>query len=288
MPAIVALVAQQGVEVARLVDQLGELLERRRRPGLGPERRDHLVLVDLVARQQLRPGRCLVPNSRRRSSRPSASRIRTRERAVLERGALVEELQPPGRHQVDQQGERLAPFAGRSRRASILPIRRDALDPARPRARRAAGRRSSASPARAPAPTRPRRRRAPLLRRRAVISTSGSSGMQPEGRLALTLVSSFASVSRAQRVIGRRGRRTSNVEGAARHAGAADRPTELPAKLSAEEIATPERGGPRARRRAQRRHPRPQLPAARGPGRRRLRRRLARPLARRRRRPTPR
>ena len=33
--------------------------------------------------------------------------------------------------------------------------------------------------------------------------------------------------------------------------------------------------------------PRPQLPGARGPGRRRLRRRLARPLARRRRRPTP-
>ena len=42
----------------------------------------------------------------------------------------------------------------------------------------------------------------------------------------------------------------------------------------------PERRGARARRRAQRRHPRPQLPAARGPGRRRPHGRLARPLAR--------
>ena len=45
------------------------------------------------------------------------------------------------------------------------------------------------------------------------------------------------------------------------------------------EIADAARGDPRARARAQRGHPRPQLPGARGPGRGRLRRRLARPLA---------
>ena len=54
---------------------------------------------------------------------------------------------------------------------------------------------------------------------------------------------------------------------------------ELPAKLSEEEIRDAQRGGPRARRGARRGHPRPQLPAARAPGARRLRRRLARPLA---------
>ncbi len=44
------------MEVAGLVDQLGELLEWRARPRLGAERRDRLVLLDRVGREQLRPG----------------------------------------------------------------------------------------------------------------------------------------------------------------------------------------------------------------------------------------
>ena len=63
--------------------------QRRRRPGLGPERRDHLVgRRPRPARSSFAQARCLVPNSRRRSSRPSASRIRTRERRSLSEARL--------------------------------------------------------------------------------------------------------------------------------------------------------------------------------------------------------
>ena len=51
------------------------------------------------------------------------------------------------------------------------------------------------------------------------------------------------------------------------------------AELSPEEVRAHVRGGARARRRARRGDPRPQLPGARGPGRRRLHRRLAAALA---------
>ena len=51
MPAI----AQQRVEVARLVEQLGELVERRRRRRVRTERGDRLVRSHGVGRKQLRP-----------------------------------------------------------------------------------------------------------------------------------------------------------------------------------------------------------------------------------------
>src|SRR5204863_8360966 len=50
-----ALVAEQRVEVARLVDQLRELLERRSRPGLWAERGHGLVFVHRRRSQQLAP-----------------------------------------------------------------------------------------------------------------------------------------------------------------------------------------------------------------------------------------
>ena len=76
----VALVAEQRVQVARLVDRRGELLERRRRARL-PGRGVATVSSSSTASagSSFAQARCLVPNSRRRSSRPSSSRISTRE-----------------------------------------------------------------------------------------------------------------------------------------------------------------------------------------------------------------
>jgi hypothetical protein len=59
-----------------------------------------------------------VPNSRSRSSRPSSSRTRIRDARSRSDGAPVEELEPAGRHQMDEQRE----IADST--ASILPIRR--------------------------------------------------------------------------------------------------------------------------------------------------------------------
>ena len=104
MPADVFLVAQQRVEVARLVDRRGELLQRRRGPGFRPERRDHLVLGrPRPIGSSFAQARCLVPNSRSRSSRPSSSRISTREARSFSDARLSRRRQPPRRHQVDQQ-----------------------------------------------------------------------------------------------------------------------------------------------------------------------------------------
>ena len=97
------LVAQQRMQVARLVDQRRELLERRRGPGLGPERRDHLVLGDRVRRQQLRPGPLLGAELAQPQLAPVLEPDQEPRGPVAQRGPLVEDLQPPGRHQVDQQ-----------------------------------------------------------------------------------------------------------------------------------------------------------------------------------------
>ena len=75
-----ALVAQQRVQVARLVEQPRELLRRTapgRRPGRAwpPPRRPRRA----SAGSSLAQARCWVPNSRRRSSRPSSSRTSRRE-----------------------------------------------------------------------------------------------------------------------------------------------------------------------------------------------------------------
>ena len=79
MPGDHALVAQQRVQVPRLAQRVGELLRRRRRPGLRAERRDRLVALDVPPRSSFAHARCRVPNSRSRSSRPSSRRISSRD-----------------------------------------------------------------------------------------------------------------------------------------------------------------------------------------------------------------
>ena len=111
-------------------------------------------------------------------------------------------------------------------------------------------------------------------RRRAVISTSGSSGIGPSVNCVAVHSLRFEAGQRTGT-----GRRT--YEGRRRaHAAAADtsaNPDRRARRRS--EIERMSRRGPRARRRAQRGHPRPQLPGARDPGRRRPHGRLARALA---------
>ena len=92
-PGDVALVAQQRVQVAGLVDQ------PRRTPRAGAAARLPGPSVATIsssatasAGSSFAQARCLVPNSRRRSSRPSSSRISTREARSFERGPFVEEL----------------------------------------------------------------------------------------------------------------------------------------------------------------------------------------------------
>ena len=181
MPGDHPLVAEHRVQVARLVDPLARAPRaaaparprgRASRPSRRPRPRPRGI--------SFAQARCLVPNSRRRSSRPSASRISTRERAVAKRGALVEHLQAAR----PTSGGR----AARAGRGPVAPSRRRTRPRAScrsaarrrsrgPRARRAAGRRvfsatipgASADSTSAPASAAPSRR--------AVISTSGSSGM---------------------------------------------------------------------------------------------------------------
>ena len=81
------------------------VLERRRGPGLRPERRDHLVLVDGVGRQQLRPGPLLGPELAQPQLPPVLQPHQHPRRPVFRRCPLVEDPQPPRRHQVDQQGQ---------------------------------------------------------------------------------------------------------------------------------------------------------------------------------------
>jgi len=67
-----------------------------------------------AARSGFAQARCLVPNSRRRSSQQHA------RGAVAERGALVEHLQAAGRHQVDEEGERFRGTSAISRCRAAL------------------------------------------------------------------------------------------------------------------------------------------------------------------------
>ena len=184
------------MQVARLVDPPRELLQRRRRPGLGPERGDHLVAVDLAGAQQLRPGALLGAELAQAKLAAVGEPDQHPGGAVAKRGALVEHLQAARRHQVDEQGQRLRGAgavvrSGRARRLEVdhghLPDPPHAGDPPAREGARAAGRRSSAPPSRAPAPTPPPRRPATRSSRRAVISTSGSSGIEPKPREARQL-----------------------------------------------------------------------------------------------------
>ena len=168
-PGDVSLVAQQRVQVARLVDRRGELLQRRGRPGFGPERRDHLVVGDLRVGSSFAQARCLVPNSRSRSSRPSSSRTSTREARSLSEARLSKTRSRPA--DIRWISSERSPNST----TGIFDTAAPRSSRARP-APRAAGRRSSSRSSPAPAPI----RRGPgqgVASRRAMISTSGSSGM---------------------------------------------------------------------------------------------------------------
>ena len=106
MPAIGALVAEQRVEVARLVERARRrLVERRRRPGLRSQGGDHLVAGDLSGGHQLRPGALLGPEL----AQPQLTAVAEADkdpRAPVPQGCpLVEDLEPSRRHHVDEQGQ---------------------------------------------------------------------------------------------------------------------------------------------------------------------------------------
>ena len=103
MPGDHALVAKQWVKLARLVEELGQDIHRRCRPGLGAERSDHLVLGDRVACHQLGPGALLGPEFAQAQLAAVGKPDQHPRGTVAKRGALVEQLQSPGRHQVHEQ-----------------------------------------------------------------------------------------------------------------------------------------------------------------------------------------
>ena len=123
MPGDRALVAQQRVQVARLVEQLRELVERGRRIGVGAERGHGLVGRHGVRREQLRPGALLGAELAQPQLAAVLEPHEDPRRAVAQRGARVEQLKAPGRHEVDQQRQ-----VARPRPPSILPMRADAVE----------------------------------------------------------------------------------------------------------------------------------------------------------------
>ena len=100
-----ALVAQQRVEVTGLVDQLGELVEWGRRPGLGAERGHGVVLLDLVDRQQLGPGPLLRPELAQAQLATVGDAQQEARALVAQRRPAGEQLQAAGGHQVDEDAE---------------------------------------------------------------------------------------------------------------------------------------------------------------------------------------
>ena len=96
--------------MAGLIEGGGELLERRRRPGLGAERGDHLLAREVAGLEQLRPGPLLGAELAEPQLTAVGEADEHPRAAVAERGTLVEDLQAPGRHHVDEQDE-LAPVA---------------------------------------------------------------------------------------------------------------------------------------------------------------------------------
>ena len=239
--------------------------------------------------------RCLVPNSRSRSSRPSVQPNQHPRGPVFRRRPFLEHFQPSRRHQVNQQ--RQIPKLDH----------RHLPDPPHPghlppdQRVQAAAQRSSSRSSPAPGPIRPQLPTRLAFSLRATISTSGNSGMEevcrpreagvgrvrersqfappagpsqgrPRKPYAVDLFHVHSTGSRqtpAQRT-SRKGRA---------HAGAPDDPTHRTGRAIARRDRCSQRGGSRARRPAQRRHPRPQLRAAGDPGRRRPHGRLARALA---------
>ena len=164
------LVAQDAVQRARALG--GEQLAQRRRvgPRLRPERRERVVGRDVLRAQDLDP-RALA-----RPELAQAQLVAVREPdeqargAIAQRGALVEQLQAPGRHEVHEQGE----VAGEVDDEVLAP-RRTPVTTAPSSACSGGSNVFSALMPGASADSTTTPRSAPSSRR-AVISTSGNSG----------------------------------------------------------------------------------------------------------------
>src|SRR4051794_18572908 len=100
-----ALVAQHRVQRSRALWR--EQLAQRRRvgPRVGAERRERLVLLQRVRAEHLHPRRLLRAELAQAQLAPVVDPQQEPGRAVAQRGALVEELQPPGRHEVEEHRE---------------------------------------------------------------------------------------------------------------------------------------------------------------------------------------
>ena len=93
------------MQVARLVEQRGELLELRRGQGIGAERGHRLVRAPPIGGHQLRPGTLLGAELAQAQLALAREPDQESRGAVAQRGALVVELEPPGRHQVHEHHE---------------------------------------------------------------------------------------------------------------------------------------------------------------------------------------
>ena len=102
------------MEEARLVERLRELWHGRGGPRLGAEGGDHLVLFGLALAQELRPRALLGAELAKAQLAPVREADEDARGAVAKRGALVEDLKAPRRHQVDEEVK--APCSSSARR----------------------------------------------------------------------------------------------------------------------------------------------------------------------------
>ena len=160
MPAITRWSRSHRVQVAGFVYPSRELLQRRRRPGLGPERGDHLVAVELGARgMSFAQARCLVPTRageapgrRPPGSAPGRCDREARRARRTPGGGPPTSDGPTGRAAPrSRRRRRPGRLSGSKSTTGIFPIRRTRRS-AGPRGRSAAGPRSSAPPSPAPRP----------------------------------------------------------------------------------------------------------------------------------------
>jgi hypothetical protein len=100
-----ALVAQQRVEVARLVHALGEVVLVGGGPRVGAEGGHGLVVVDLGGREQLGPGALLGAELAQAQLPPVLEPHEQARGAVPQRGPVAPQLEPPGGHEVHEQRE---------------------------------------------------------------------------------------------------------------------------------------------------------------------------------------
>ena len=135
--------------------------------------------LDPARAQQLRPGALLGAELAQAQLAAVGEPDQDPRAAILERRPLVEDLQPPGGHQVDQQRQRLRRRSGRGRpTTSIFPTRRTPVDRSCPSSAASGG--STVFTATIPGvstdSTSAPSSADPSLR--AVISTSGNSGIR--------------------------------------------------------------------------------------------------------------